>query len=861
MNNNIEYRNNRKSNAGFTLIELLATIVILSIITSIVIYFAINIIDNARNKSYTTTKNNVEKVAGNYILEDISDNVWVDLDEDSQYQCVTVQNLIDTGYFKSDVLESQISKDRKLKPTDYIFIEKNKDNQTITKNILLADSEFNGVCEQASGMINMQVDVTGWAKKKNVTIKYSLYNTNSVDNLEKYTYTYQFESTNFSNKFDTDVEYASLEVNKNGIVYAKILDSRNNEVYSSLLVIDKIDNTAPVGVIKSKNLISDKQSVTLQLSDSESGVSAYYFGKSNPQKNSVTWKKITNTNSIDIATTVDSSGVWYLGVKDEAGNYSYVSKAFYKTQLSISNGKVTPSSVITMSGDRFVVPTPTVNEGYVFGGWYKNNSYSGGAITEYAPTGDATLYGKTDMTQYSVYVTYSLNGGTVTSQTSSGMYNWSTNSNGLILLNGSILYNEIGYQKKLSDSGLNNWDNASFLNITKTGHKAVESAEWICLYGECVGKTYSDSYAYSASDFCDASKGDCTVVVGPNWQTNTYTITYMANGGYSSRSTNSSGKSYCTYKPSKENHDVTGTMAVQTCTYGESCTLNANAYNRQCHEFMGWTTYSDTDATDYTNRITGDNDTDAFYTNKDTFVYNIKGNITLYAVWKSNHDFSAIGNQVVRTTNDYAFTCGYFHGGYGAYNRYCTKCQMSAAHYDYCYRPGYSTEDEANHFCSCGASVATMTYDDHGAFNSSGSTLDKIYNTSPYSFGGEVEGKSLAVVGSGNLAALVCGNHTTYKVTLNKQNGTGGTTYVYGVYYRGLFLNLDSAHGTYSKKMTTSSNGITVPTRNGYTFGGYYTGTGGSGTQIINASGKITSKYRSTLYTSDVILYAKWVAK
>ena len=126
MNNNIERRKKSKLNAGFTLIELLATIVILSIITSIVIYFAINIMDNARNKSYITTKNNVEKVASNYILEDINDTVWMDSDMDSQYQyqCVTVQNLIDTGYFSNDVLESKISKDRNLKTTDYIFIER-----------------------------------------------------------------------------------------------------------------------------------------------------------------------------------------------------------------------------------------------------------------------------------------------------------------------------------------------------------------------------------------------------------------------------------------------------------------------------------------------------------------------------------------------------------------------------------------------------------------------------------------------------------------------------------------------------------------------------------------------------------------
>lgn len=78
-----------------------------------------------------------------------------------------------------------------------------------------------------------------------------------------------------------------------------------------------------------------------------------------------------------------------------------------------------------------------------------------------------------------------------------------------------------------------------------------------------------------------------------------------------------------------------------------------------------------------------------------------------------------------------------------------------------------------------------------------------------------------------------------YTVTLNNQNATtAGTT---------------SVSATYGSAMPS----ITVPKKTGYTFGGYYTGTNGSGTQYYTASG---ASARSWDKTSATTLYAKWTA-
>ena len=100
--------------------------------------------------------------------------------------------------------------------------------------------------------------------------------------------------------------------------------------------------------------------------------------------------------------------------------------------------------------------------------------------------------------------------------------------------------------------------------------------------------------------------------------------------------------------------------------------------------------------------------------------------------------------------------------------------------------------------------------------------------------------------GTVNLYAVWTPN--TYTITLNNQSATtAGTTAYYEKYNTGNYSNANC---------TTAISTITKPTRTGYTFGGYFTETGGSGTQYINASGGISAT--KTTFTKDTTLYAKW---
>ena len=90
-----------------------------------------------------------------------------------------------------------------------------------------------------------------------------------------------------------------------------------------------------------------------------------------------------------------------------------------------------------------------------------------------------------------------------------------------------------------------------------------------------------------------------------------------------------------------------------------------------------------------------------------------------------------------------------------------------------------------------------------------------------------------------------------FRAQLNNQNATqSGTTDLYEKYGYGWYKDAD-----FNIPATT----ITIPSKDGYTFEGYYTSQNGGGTQVINASGEILAS-NTSLGESDTVFYAKWTA-
>ena len=96
----------------------------------------------------------------------------------------------------------------------------------------------------------------------------------------------------------------------------------------------------------------------------------------------------------------------------------------------------------------------------------------------------------------------------------------------------------------------------------------------------------------------------------------------------------------------------------------------------------------------------------------------------------------------------------------------------------------------------------------------------------------------------------------------NNTSGDNATTLtIYEKYAIGIYKKLENEQSKIvdeNSKMTTSTNNITIPLKTGYTFGGYYTETGGKGDNLINTSGFITDKFSNTYFKNDSTIYAKW---
>ena len=132
-------RLNRK---GFTLIELLATITILAVVSSITIVVINVIVNKAKENAQKLTIDNIEKQAANYIKEEMNQNIWT-ANGNLEYQCITIQNLIDAGYLK----QSDIEKNKDIISSKmYIEVIRHKKTKVIISQTLVNSNSQEYLC-------------------------------------------------------------------------------------------------------------------------------------------------------------------------------------------------------------------------------------------------------------------------------------------------------------------------------------------------------------------------------------------------------------------------------------------------------------------------------------------------------------------------------------------------------------------------------------------------------------------------------------------------------------------------------------------------------------------------------------------
>ena len=224
-----------------------------------------------------------------------------------------------------------------------------------------------------------------------------------------------------------------------------------------------------------------------------------------------------NADLVSNITTIKSDSK--VTTKSDHTLYALWSGTKYKITYNANGGSGEPSNQAKDKGVNLTlsstIPTRT---GYKFLGWGTSSSatsatYSAGST--YTSNASATLYAVWKANEATI--NYKTSGGTLAPETTyEGVTRkWTADSDGFIYSNGTMIKSTYKYEGATND--LSNY-NGSYLTITRSGYSVPDGKEWICLSG-CTKSdaTFDHDAKYGSTDFCDTTKGDCTVVLGVNW--------------------------------------------------------------------------------------------------------------------------------------------------------------------------------------------------------------------------------------------------------------------------------------------------------------------------------------------------------
>ena len=323
-------------------------------------------------------------------------------------------------------------------------------------------------------------------------------------------------------------------------------------------------------------------------------------------------------------------------------------------------------------------PTRT---GYTFVNWNTKKDGSGTtykAGASYNGNANLTLYAQWRINK--VYIKLDANGGSVRGSTTYGSCMTNNNLIGCSWNSPKELFHTIDYGDSLDSAGLANYNNPEYLYITKDGYFAYASEAWICDSNSgcsTVGKTFDHDTAYKASDFCDASNGDCTVTLKVNWKAINKTINdWRCHDKYSYFITYCEPNYMCeytmiAYKENGKSHVkyVNGKIDSSTSLNNSSCFLDSiNDYRCNSNGKYYITTCSETTC-NYTE-----------FDGSSTFGTVDRDTLSGCVTQEHTHVWKARGIRKFAIGQSTRFTCGSYHN-YG-FAVYCSVCGMSKDYYN-----------------------------------------------------------------------------------------------------------------------------------------------------------------------------------
>ena len=543
----------------------------------------------------------------------------------------------------------------------------------------------------------------------------------------------------------------------------------------------------------------------------------------------------------------------------KANEYNVIYHIIDGTEETVYTGADAQYTTYVYNATLTLLPLANVTpkkEGHTLDGWYFGSYKSGDELTSLdkeAYTQDINLYAKWIANTYTI--TYEKNGGSITNESDYEKYTYGVGLDKLP----TPTREGYTFVDWYTDSTFSNLAAEPAISTTETGDKtfyAKWEAKKVMVSFDSDGADGGDStepremtfdsnynlptptktghkfdgwYTEGGVKVTDSTKVTTAAshTLYARWTAETYTITYVTNGG-----------------------SITNESGYKKYTYGKGMTLPTPT--RTGYDFEGWYEDSNFSGDPITAIFKTDMGNKTFYAKwtlvqyKVTFVYNDADgdNSTAFINVTYGSTYGALGTLPVPTKTEHKFDGWYTKASGGVKVTDSTEVTTAADHFLYARWTAntYKVNFETNGGEFKGRSIVTDEYT-YGE----GMTLPTPERVG-YDFGGwyaneDFSGapiKEIFPTDTGEKTFYAMWTAKTFTVKFEYQEATSGN-------------DIQSITVTYDSKYSDSPNGaLPEPKKTGYIFGGWYTQQNGQGDQIT-ADTKVS-------ITSAQTLYAYWIA-
>ena len=656
---------------GYTLIELLAVILIIGLILVLSTYGIIKAVKSSKEKVTTLSEKSIKEAAETYATEKNDDsNYWLDItDKENKYFCTTIEELMNKG------LLDKKAESTKFKKSDFVLVKKNKVTNVNSKAEILTNDNNNDDYKVCSGnIVNEKVTEypkldSGTSYTDEIEVPFTDANTNSNSTMTDKVCMYGDSTANIKETGVIEGNTCKLQgLKQNEKYYLRVCmkTSRGSYLCSNTESRSTLQVKKPTYTLSSNTLTIKYNNANIK------GEAKYYFKSTIKGTSNINVKRCTLSNNIftcDGNTTTIEKNTWYQSSSDQisvsytttgkasvtartvdkSNNYSESTKDFTINKYTITfnkgiadkiGGEVSniSKSCYAISGQSCSITSPDIEKkGYTIIGWNTNKNATTSIWninTSKSISSSATYY---PILKANIYTITLNNQGATSSGTKKVYYQYNTTKT----INGTTCYY---------------YTNSSLTTCLSSGYNINKPSKTGYSFKGYYTSTNGSgtNYVNSSGTFINNAYktiGDKTLYA--NWQANTYTITYNANGGSGAPSS----QSY-TYDPNND-----------TVFYLSSTTPSRSGYT-----FLGWSLSSTA--------------TSASYSAGQRWGTHNANNYTLYAVWKktvtvcgeSGHVWKTRGIKIISTR--FTWTCTRGENHTTAYIIYCSKCGMSALYYE-----------------------------------------------------------------------------------------------------------------------------------------------------------------------------------